>query len=163
MLIVPALIAVGWYGARQSAIATRIAGLFLAGFGLFLLISLAATGLLADPASLHRWIGHGYFIYLWLGVPLTIGALLQRSGRGRRVPAMVASVALGLGVAAGFVANVTGYLPQADDRSLEPETYHRFLLLHTLILPVVLLVVQGVWLAAFWPKNVRESGAHENS
>ena len=162
LLLLPAIVVAAWLissrnpeRARQAA---RLSGVILAG----VLVAIAATGFrrLASQDSTHEWFGHGSLIAVWLAAPFAIGVILERRIRQRPILAIFQSFMILAAVGLNLVGGFTGYLGPSSQTNVEAgnerhveETIHRFYVLHTVVLPCLLLAFLGVWIVIFRPEE----------
>jgi hypothetical protein len=119
----------------------------------FVLTILIATFWRAQPAvaQAHRWFGHYLVISAWLAAPPSIGVVLgdrRRMGGWYRV---FATATVTAAVLVTIVTSMTGYLYPHDDPILHAETVTRFIVLHYVVAPAVLLSLLVLWVGALWP------------
>jgi hypothetical protein len=117
---------------------------------------LIGTGMLRVPgshtATVHRWLAHGLFIFLWLAAPGAIGVILNQAVRLRPLRAVLGVACCLLAVLLTLVASFTGYLPLPGSEGLpEPErfqseeTRNRFVVLHYFLFPSLCVIVTFGW------------------
>jgi hypothetical protein len=139
----------GWFALRFFPIVCRTVAVLLPLAATLLVVSLAATGLLASVDQVHRWTGHGYFILMWLAIPFSIEFLIYNKIRVTPVAALFQSFILLLCLPVAFVAGVTGYLGPGHNPDVIGETYRRFLVLHCVGLPAVIIIFHGLCCTLF--------------
>jgi len=146
----PALIVAAWFLSGKRSELVRKACRSLALVVLCLLFALAVTGLLRSGESeIHKWLGHGLLIVVWLTVPIGIGSTLQRNLAPRRSSAVCHTVLLFGVLGVALLSSVTGYLGPLRNEGISEESLNRFIVLHKIVFPAALATLSLAWLWCF--------------
>jgi hypothetical protein len=152
LLLLPALLVAGWQIARRCDIGSHVQRT-LAAVALSWMFVVMLAGLMRDTREwileLHRWGAHGFLILIYLATPLAIGARFgQRAGSAGFVILLLSLLLV------SFLASITGYLNPTPEElaanAVHAETHNRFVVLHMIVLPLVTLVLTGLWVRAAW-------------
>lgn len=153
LVLFPMMIAVGWIASRYERELARQLGQAIALATLAVQATVLGSGIFRSEATpdFHRWSGQGMLILVWVGVPLAIGVVAQRGIRTRPVPTVMQIACLLLLLGFTFSANLTGYLgPSSGAMRSEylEETKNRFVVLHQIFLPTIIVVLLISWWAS---------------
>ena len=140
LLLIPTMIAVGWFVARQSnGIAHQSARFFpLALATLLVVVALAGVGRASDfGVTAHRWTSQVLVLATWLVVPFAAGISLQQNIRKRPVVTIAHVIVLFFLLGAILLTSLTGYLGPSHVNPPVEETNNRFRVLHWVVLPFI--------------------------
>ena len=113
LTLFPVLVVVGWMTSKRTgATAARLAQGLLATL-LAVAITLAITGVFhgrSNFGDVHRFGGHGMVVVAWLGIPFSMGTVLQLHSRKRFVHGLAQSAMLLVLLMLVLLCSLTGYL-----------------------------------------------------
>ena len=157
LLLLPALAMLGLYVSRHHGnLAIKLVRRFILVVAVAFLANVL-TGLMmsqATAASMHKWLGHGLLIMVWLLAPFAIGVGVQTNLGKRTVVAIFQTLVLLLLFGAVTQACYTGYLGPSNIDSPSEEMANRFRVLHFFALPALITLLLSV---AFWMYRSAES------
>lgn len=150
LFLFPAIVVVAWFLSRKRPEWVRKVCRFLAFVVFCQLFAIALTGIFREgTVEMHKWIGHGLQITVWLSVPICIGSTLQRNSARRKISAVCQTFLL-LGVlGAALLAALTGYLGPSHRENISEESLNRFVILHQIALPAAMATLCLAWLWCF--------------
>jgi hypothetical protein len=159
-VLVPVIVLGGWWLARRrdrlALQATRALPVLLG----MLLASIAVSGQLhagARGADFHKSAAHGFVIAIWLCVPFTAGVTLQCFVPQRPLMAIASFSVLAIVMGVSLLAAMTGYLGPSSGES-DTETNRRFIVLHTIVLPVAVGLLLCAWFVLTFMSDRRRAG-----
>ena len=165
LLALPTLVIIGWLASSHNPNAARLAARLLGVIFTVLLLCFGLSGWLhsMDLAfQVHRWGAHAFLILVWLSVPYTIGVVLQQHIRRRPLAASIQCFLTLLFLGLILFATFTGYLAPPLDEPFAEQTYHRFVVLHMVIVPacIAMLLVEWIW---FFGPDARHAATKQES
>jgi hypothetical protein len=157
LLLFPAFAVAGWYFSRGNRDLARQGARTICGVVIVGLAACVLTGMHhgnATAGEIHRRLAHGLMILAWMGVPLSIGAWLERNFSERPFRAIGGTLVLLALLGLVLFASFTGYLGPSHTNMLSEETHNRWRVSHLFALPGLVFALAAAW----WWMFRREAG-----